>query len=120
MLFLIKIFPEISIKSRPVRKRFIRQLRKNIRAVIRPLDSAATVIGEWDIIEFRTDVGETASGRALMVEQLTRIPGIALVQEVEKFPLPDMDGVLALCLRTFTAKLAGKTFAVRCKRSRVL
>ena len=117
MLFLIKIFPEICIKSRPVRKRFIRQLRKNIRAVIRPLDSAATVIGEWDIIEFRTDVGETASGRALMVEQLTRIPGIALVQEVEKFPLPDMDGVLALCLRTFAAKLAGKTFAVRCKRS---
>ncbi|MCH8175031.1 MAG: tRNA 4-thiouridine(8) synthase ThiI [Proteobacteria bacterium] len=117
MLFLIKIFPEISIKSRPVRKRFIRQLRKNIRAVIRPLDSAATVIGEWDIIELRTDVGDTASGRDIMVEQLTRIPGIALVQEVEKFPLPDMDGVLALCLRTFTAKLVGKTFAVRCKRS---
>ena len=132
MLFLIKIFPEISIKSRPVRKRFIRQLRKNIRAVIRPLERDVTVTGEWDIIEVRTGAAEAAVGqtfemetatreekelRTNMVEQLIRIPGIALVQEVDKFPLPDMDGVLELCVRTYSAKLAGKTFAVRCKRS---
>ncbi|MCH8265760.1 MAG: hypothetical protein IIC10_10210, partial [Proteobacteria bacterium] len=94
MLFLIKIFPEISIKSRPVRKRFIRQLRKNIRAVIRPLERDVTVTGEWDIIEVRTGAAEAAVGqtfemetatreekelRTNMVEQLIRIPGIALV-----------------------------------------
>lgn len=132
MLFLIKIFPEISIKSRPVRKRFIRQLRKNIRSVIRPLDSDVEVTGEWDIIEVKTGAiaarasqgsePETATQdeidlRANVVEQLTRIPGIALVQEVDKYPLPDMDGMLELCLRTYTAKIAGRTFAVRCKRS---
>lgn len=128
MLFLIKIFPEISIKSRPVRKRFVRQLRKNIRSVVRLLDDTATVTGEWDIIEIETAASqpsglETATAaagndlRANLVEQLTRIPGIALVQEVEKFPLTDMEGVLQICLPLFAEKLAGKRFAVRCKRS---
>lgn len=127
MLFLIKIFPEISIKSRPVRKRFLRQLRKNIRAVVRRIDGNVRVTGEWDIIEIDTGAvqgpGPHTEGladedlRSGMIESLTRIPGIALVQEVEKYPLPDMEGILELCLAIFTAKLAGKTFAVRCKRS---
>ncbi|WP_243897493.1 hypothetical protein, partial [Pseudomonas asiatica] len=33
MKLIVKVFPEITIKSRPVRKRFIRQLGKNIRNV---------------------------------------------------------------------------------------
>ncbi|WP_288404139.1 hypothetical protein, partial [uncultured Pseudomonas sp.] len=38
MKLIIKVFPEITIKSRPVRKNFIRQLVKNIRVVLRDLD----------------------------------------------------------------------------------
>ena len=38
MKLIVKTFQEITIKSRPVRKRFIRQLAKNIRAVLRDLD----------------------------------------------------------------------------------
>lgn len=40
MKLIVKTFQEITIKSRPVRKRFIRQLAKNIRAVLRDLDQA--------------------------------------------------------------------------------
>ena len=35
MKLIVKVFQEITIKSRPVRKRFIRQLAKNIRTVLR-------------------------------------------------------------------------------------
>ena len=48
MLFLVKLFPEITIKTRPVRRRFIRQLRKNIRSVVSEIDPAVSVAGEWD------------------------------------------------------------------------
>lgn len=45
MKLIVKVFPEITIKSRPVRKRFIKQLAKNIRTVLRDLDPALVVDG---------------------------------------------------------------------------
>jgi tRNA uracil 4-sulfurtransferase len=116
MLFLVKLFPEISIKSRPVRRRFTRQLRKNIRAVLVELDAAISVSGEWDSIEVETGVNEPEL-LARMAERLACTPGIALFLEVFKFPLPDMAGILELTREYYAPRLAGKTFAVRCKRT---
>ncbi len=56
MLFLVKVFPEIIIKSRPVRQRFVRTLRKNIRVTLQDLDSELRVVGEWDTIEVTTAI----------------------------------------------------------------
>ena len=115
MLFLVKLFPEITIKSRPVRRRFIRQLRKNLRSILGELDNSVSVTGEWDIIEVEcASNDEVLAG--LMIEKLTNTPGISAILRVEKFPLPDMEGILALCKTYFTEALKGKTFAVRCKR----
>ena len=38
MKLILKSFAEITIKSRPVRRQFMRQLGKNIRTVLRDLD----------------------------------------------------------------------------------
>ena len=38
MLFLVKLFPEISVKSRPVRKRLVRLYRKNLKIVVSRTD----------------------------------------------------------------------------------
>ena len=54
MLFLVKLFPEITIKTRPLRKRFIRQLRRNIRSVLSEFDPAVSVLAEWDNLEVIT------------------------------------------------------------------
>ncbi|MDO8332847.1 MAG: tRNA 4-thiouridine(8) synthase ThiI, partial [Pseudomonas sp.] len=58
MKLIVKVFPEITIKSRPVRKQFIRQLAKNIRSVLRDLDPGVSVVGEWDNLELQTQVSE--------------------------------------------------------------
>jgi len=58
MKLIVKVFPEITIKSRPVRMRFIRQLAKNIRTVLRDLDPAVVVNGVWDNLELETRVSE--------------------------------------------------------------
>lgn len=61
MKLIVKTFQEITIKSRPVRKRFIRQLAKNIRAVLRDLDPELKVEGEWDNLEVETAVVDRKS-----------------------------------------------------------
>ena len=38
MKFVVKYFPEITIKSRPVRKRLVGQLGDNLRSVLREVD----------------------------------------------------------------------------------
>ncbi|MEC7996861.1 MAG: hypothetical protein VX166_03635, partial [Pseudomonadota bacterium] len=38
MMFLVKLFPEITVKSRPVRKRLVRLCRKNLKIVVSRTD----------------------------------------------------------------------------------
>ena len=116
MKLIVKVFPEITIKSRPVRKQFIRQLAKNIRTVLKDLDPALDVQGEWDNLEVQTGLSD---GKLLreMIERMRCIPGIAHFLEVHEYPLGDFDDVLDKCRQHFGSQLPGKIFAVRCKIS---
>ena len=115
MKLIVKVFPEITIKSRPVRKQFIRQLGKNIRAVLRDLDPELRVDGVWDNLEVETQVSDT---RVLgeMVERLSCTPGITHFREINEYPLGDFDDVVEKCKQHYADQLPGKIFAVRCKR----
>jgi thiamine biosynthesis protein ThiI len=116
MKFIVKVFPEITIKSRPVRKQFIRQLAKNIRLVARDLDPQLQVSGVWDNLELETALTDAKALQAL-IERMTCIPGIAHFLEVHEYPLGDFDDVLEKCRLHFGERLPGHTFAVRCKRA---
>jgi len=115
MLFVVKLYPEITIKSRPVRRRMVRQLRKNLKKLLRQLDESVEVVGEWDVIDI-----ETSSDDQLLTsqvcERLSCTPGIAQFQVVDRFPITDLDAIVDVCKPYYVEKLAGKTFAVRCKR----
>ncbi|MDD0977228.1 tRNA uracil 4-sulfurtransferase ThiI [Pseudomonas fontis] len=115
MKLIVKVFPEITIKSRPVRKRFIRQLARNIRNVLKDLDPALVVDGVWDNLEVVTRIEDEKVLRE-MTERLTCTPGIAHFLQVEEYPLGDFDDIVAKCKAHFGHLLAGKRFAVRCKR----
>ena len=116
MKLIVKVFPEITIKSRPVRTRFIRQLAKNIRAVLRDLDPAVVVNGVWDNLELETAVSEPKALKD-MTERLSCMPGIAHFLQVDEYPLGDFDDIVAKCKQHFGEALPGKVFAVRCKRA---
>ena len=75
-MYLIKLFPEITIKSRPVRRRFIRQLRKNLREVLKELDEDISVTGEWDALEIETS-NENPIVLAAINDRIASTPGIA-------------------------------------------
>ncbi|WP_426150525.1 tRNA uracil 4-sulfurtransferase ThiI [Pseudomonas sp. DC3000-4b1] len=116
MKLIVKVFPEITIKSRPVRKQFIRQLAKNIRVVVRDLDPNIAVAGVWDNLEVQTQITD---GKVLreIIERLTCTPGIAHFLQVDEYPLGDFDDIVAKCKTHFGHLLPGKRFAVRCKRA---
>lgn len=116
MKLIVKVFPEITIKSRPVRTRFIRQLAKNIRAVMRDLDPNLVVEGVWDNIDVETKITEPKV-LAEMVERFTRIPGIGQFLQVDEYPLGDFDDMVEKCKAHYGDLLPGKMFLVRCKRA---
>ncbi len=115
MKFVVKLFSEISIKSAPVRKRFVKQLRGNIRNLIRNIDEGVTVTGNWDQIDITTSVDDPRSIKEIG-NVLSCIPGIHEWREVLEFPVVDMDDIAEKALASYKDELAGKTFRVTCKR----
>ena len=116
MKLIVKVFPEITIKSRPVRMKFIRQLAKNIRTVLRDLDPDVVVNGVWDNLELETALSEPKALQEL-TERLCCMPGIAHFLQVDEYPLGDFDAITAQCKEHFGDALPGKIFSVRCKRA---
>lgn len=115
MLFVVKLFPEITIKSRPVRRRMIRILRRNLRALLREIDPGVAVTGEWDSLDVTTSV-DSEEVQARVTQRLQCTPGIDQFLVVASHPLGDYASIASHCLNYYAPLLRGRTFAVRCKR----
>ncbi len=113
MKFIIKLFPEITIKSQSVRLRFIKILTSSIRNILRTLDEEIAVVRHWDHIEVRA---KKEALRATVTEELTRIPGIHHVLAVEDRAYTDMHDIFEQTLVLNRERLEGKSFCVRVKR----
>jgi thiamine biosynthesis protein ThiI len=116
MKFIVKLFPEITIKSRPVRKRFIQRLQSNLRVILQRIEPKIKVRGLWD----RIDVNCPPEADALyeeIVMALGDTSGIAHIIEVQEHPLENFDQVLGIVTSVWSERLIGKRFVVRVKRS---
>ena len=115
MRLLIRPAAEVAIKSKPVRRQQMRQLRQNVRKLLLRLDADIIVEGSWD----RIDV-EVPEGRGLLspaLDELVRIPGISTIQEISVYPLISLDDIAEKAIAAYGKRLAGKMFAVRARRS---
>ena len=117
MLYVVRFFPEMTVKSRPVRMRLVKALRRNLRIILQRLDEKISVVGNWDILEVDTgDLDQALESGVL--DALLSTPGISVVRPVEKLPLPEsIDEIAESVLLHYRGALAGKTFVVRCKRT---
>ena len=113
MKFVVKLFPEIMIKSETVRKRFAKILTSNIRNILQKFDEETAVVRHWDYIEVRS---KNEENRAELIALLQRIPGIHHFLEVEEKPFTDLHHIFELTLADVEQQLQGKTFCVRVKR----
>jgi thiamine biosynthesis protein ThiI len=128
MKFLIKYSPEMAMKSRIVRTRFCKQLRKNLARLFRlhlgltdlatdpQAPDAIRVEAYWDYLEI--DLPPAHDALLPRIEGILRnTPGIWSISRVRAYPLPDFPTILSLVKAQHATALEGKTFAVRCRRA---
>lgn len=128
MKYLIKYSPEITTKSRIVRIRFCKQLRKNLARLLREQHGLAdisaaphdpdsiSVESRWDYLE--VGVPPSRQHLAPLIEStLANTPGVWSFSRAQQYPLIDWEQMLELTCAMYGERLQGRTFAVRCRRS---
>ena len=116
MKHLLKYSPEITIKSRPVRTRFVKQLSRNLSTLLKKVDKRISVVSKRDYLEVNSPI-EAEPSRRLIESVLTSTPGIATIASTSHMLLENLEDVLTHALSMYKERLIGKTFAVRCKRA---
>ncbi|MBO2637998.1 tRNA 4-thiouridine(8) synthase ThiI [Shewanella algae] len=116
MKFIVKLYPEIMMKSKPVRMRFTKMLESNIRNVLKKVDEDAAVTRQWDriMVQVPKDKPQLKQNFA---ERLACIPGISTISQVNEYSFETVDDIYQHALKVYADELAGKTFCVRAKRS---
>ncbi|MWN89176.1 tRNA 4-thiouridine(8) synthase ThiI [Gilliamella sp. Pra-s65] len=113
MKFIVKLFPEITIKSDSVRLRFIKILTSNIRNILKHHIEDVAVIRHWDFIEVRPKI---ENSEAQILGLLTRIPGIHHILAVDELTFIDVHDIFEKALDYYAPLIENKTFCVRVKR----
>ena len=116
MQFLIKPFAEIAIKSKPVRHDFMNRLERNVVRVMERRKYHFRRQRYWDRIVVQCE-HLSPQQQYHCAQVLARISGISKVIEVVEFPLGDLAGLVDSVTELLDDSIAGKTFAIRCKRS---
>ncbi|UAA37530.1 tRNA 4-thiouridine(8) synthase ThiI [Paraneptunicella aestuarii] len=115
MKFIVKLHPEITIKSASVRKRFTRLLESNIRVVFKHRDVDAAIKNSWDKLEVRPRNQEPDHIERVR-SALAHIPGIEQVLEVKESQYTDFDDIYQQVSAVWGPRIADKRFVVRVKR----
>lgn len=114
MKYLLKYSPEISIKTRPVRVRFVKQLRRNLKTLLRRVHPDTVVTDCWDYL----DITVPEAADLVHAEQvLGNTPGVHSYSKVREYPLTTLEDLSVQALDLFGERLKGRTFALRCKRA---
>lgn len=116
MKFIVKLQAEITIKSRPVRKRFTKILESNIKNVLRRVDEQVTTRLNWDNIEVNTK-NDSPENRLLLIDALKCIPGVPMFLEVQQTDFTDVHDIFEKTLAVHAKNIENKTFCVRVKRT---
>ncbi|SMF22271.1 [ThiS-adenylate] sulfurtransferase [Alteromonadaceae bacterium Bs31] len=116
MIFTVRLFPEITLKSKPVRQRWTRQLTENLRLLGRRIHEECKVIQDWDRLEVRVP-NASPEDEELFVDLLGRVPGIANFSLVRAHPFETVHDIYERTYEACASELAGKTFCVRAKRT---
>ncbi len=120
MKFVIKLFPEITIKSKSVRKQLTKILRANLRTLSKKHGVSADVQDRWDSLVIAVNVVDESERESIhrrMVQILSHTPGIGYSLEIDEHPFETLDQAYQLVREANREVLKGKSFCVRVKRA---
>ncbi|MEK9712952.1 MAG: tRNA uracil 4-sulfurtransferase ThiI [Thalassolituus sp.] len=116
MKFVIKLFPEITIKSKSARKQMTKILRQNLQVLFRNHLLSADVQNRWDSLVVVLNHDDDVSRRKA-IEILGHTPGIGFSLEIGEYDFETLDDAYQRVRDEYRERVAGKTFCVRVKRS---
>ncbi|MDR5858785.1 tRNA 4-thiouridine(8) synthase ThiI [Halomonas eurihalina] len=116
MTYLIKLYPEITIKSRSVRQQMTRCLTSNIRNTLKRHDEGVRVRGRWDAIQVRLSPDLDAARVRDAESALTRISGIHQILAAEEIQIDDLTSIAEHVVPLWGPEIAGQRFRVKAKR----
>ncbi len=112
MQVLVRVAPEINLKSPRVKSRFLNILIKNMRAALAQAGVAYTIENRWSRLYVTID---TKAG----IAALSRVFGIASLSPIEHFCEPRLEVMKAIIVDKYKDEVAGKSLCIRVKRSQV-
>jgi tRNA uracil 4-sulfurtransferase len=108
-LLLMRFAPDIALKSRRTRTRFVRQLVRNIRDAAGSVGGHAQVMPEWSRLFVRAASPAAAS-------TLSRVFGIKSFSPVEQVLEADLEAIVRAGEALYHERLRGRSFAVEARR----
>lgn len=115
MNFIIKLFPEIIIKSRSVRLHFIKILCQNIKKILKKkITINFSIIRHWDNIEIIFKQNDNLNE---INNTLNKIPGIHTILLIEKHKFNSLNQIAKISYLHYSQILKNNTFCVRIKRT---
>jgi thiamine biosynthesis protein ThiI len=114
--FLIKLHPEIAIKSKSVRKRQTLLLERNLKTILLQVDSTVVVNNNFDHLTVRCD-SEDEALRQRLIERLSCIPGVVAFAEMQSSAFSSLHDIFEQVLAVYASQLENKTFSVRVRRT---
>lgn len=115
MKYIIKVSPEITIKSKPVRKRCIRLLEKNIKKHLFKFDGFYEIKSLWERIDL--DISHLSDFSSDIEDIIKFIPWVHAIEKIEHYDFVSFDDSLEKVVNLYSDKIKWKKFRVTCKRS---
>lgn len=116
MNVLLKLSPEITIKTNSIRKLMIKHLRANVRNVLSRLDERVRVRGNWDSLNVSLPEDLDGDQQEDMLQALCRISGVQQVLRVTTHQFESFEQALELVMPATLPEIANKSFCVRVRR----
>ena len=114
--FLIKLHPEIAIKSKSVRKRQTLLLERNIKTILLRIDSSIEVNNNYDHLTVRCP-SDDASVQQQLIERLSCIPGIVQFAQMQSSSFSSLHDIYLQVAAVYAEQIEHKTFCVRVRRA---
>ena len=114
--FLIKLHPEIAIKSKSVRKRQTLLLERNIKTILLRLDSNIEVNNNYDHLTVRS-MSSDAALKQKMIDRLSCIPGIVHFSEMQSSSFSSLHDIYEQVAEVYAEQIQHKSFCVRVRRA---
>jgi thiamine biosynthesis protein ThiI len=109
-LFLVRLAPELTIKSRRTRRRFQRRLVRNMEDALASGGFDGSVEERWHRIMVTASVPEAGP-------HLARIFGVSSVSPVDAVVAADLDAIVAAGSDLYAERVRGKRYAVKARRT---